>query len=60
MNKSEEDLRRILDEQRLLHIDGEISRIKSKIVLLKTELKFKNQEKADIEYHLREGGDSRD
>ena len=60
MNKSEEDLRRRHDEQRLLQIDGEISRIKSKIVLLKTDLKFKNQEKADIEYRLREGGDSCD
>ena len=53
MQQSEEDLQRRLDEQRLLYIDGEISRIKSKIVLLKTELKFKNQEKADIEYRLR-------
>ena len=60
MNKLEEDLQCYRDEQRLSYVNRELTRIKSKIVLLKTELKFKNQEKADIEYRLREDGDSRD
>ena len=53
MNGSKEDLQRTHDEQRLVCVNSEISRIKNKITFLKRDLKFKNQEKADIEYRLR-------